>query len=492
MILSLALAATACGGGGKGGSGLPTPPDSELLTAYPVLRWVPADVDFLVVARELGLGVDAAASGLDAARPVTGLGATAVGAMSQDLLGVDLLSRDDLGGIGLDLSRSAVIFGAGMAATAVMPIRDEAAVRARIAEVTGGAVTESATVDGLVVTGVVGDFLHGRWAMADGWLWAHVDLTGRDATDAWLSASRRRRRRDRRPGSAVGRRGGADPGRRHAGGGARGRAHRSPARRRRAVRAGRARPPRLRRGPRRGAAAGDRLDADAGQVGGAVVLDLADGAGLAAMIGPEPTGWSSAGPNPALLATVNVDAEAVGDALASCDGGALRGIVAQGGVRRGRGFVTSFDASGFQGDLGVALELSHRRTVSGLLDQIPMRSVFERRTSFGPYDGYSLSIPLVGTFNYILDDQRFLFGKGTGADLVKLAGQPGGLTSRLGYLEVHPGKITPATWDLAATFGGREVAQVGRMLAGWASIVVTAELSAGELAITGRAVRAAP
>ncbi len=92
----------------------------------------------------------------------------------------------------------------------------------------------------------------------------------------------------------------------------------------------------------------------------------------------------------------------------------LLALVDQLGVRSGRAFVHTLDPDDKSGTGALAVDLSHNRYFAQLLDQIPMRSKFEKSRMFGAYKGKHLSVPFVATADYVLDDRVFLAAMGDG------------------------------------------------------------------------------
>jgi hypothetical protein len=94
----------------------------------------------------------------------------------------------------------------------------------------------------------------------------------------------------------------------------------------------------------------------------------------------------------------------------------------------------------------VSFDLAHRKYAAGLLDEIPGRSLIERKRTFGPYQGRVLSIPFGGpTIEYVLDDQRAIAGLGEGV-LAAAVGQGPGAPGPILAIDVAPPAMSREAW----------------------------------------------
>ncbi len=117
------------------------------------------------------------------------------------------------------------------------------------------------------------------------------------------------------------------------------------------------------------------------------------------------------------------------------------------GVRTARAILQHYDRDKPTNSRGaVSFDLMHRTYAAELLDQIPGRSLIQRRRTFGPYQGYSLSIPFGGpTVEWVLDDQRALAGLGEGM-LAAVVGQGPGAPGPLFALDASPPAMSREAW----------------------------------------------
>jgi hypothetical protein len=84
------------------------------------------------------------------------------------------------------------------------------------------------------------------------------------------------------------------------------------------------------------------------------------------------------------------------------------------GLRTARALVHSLNPDDRSGRGAIALDLFDRRFFASLLDEVPMRSKFEKSRTYGAYQGKHLSVPFVATADYVLDDRVFLAAMGDG------------------------------------------------------------------------------
>jgi hypothetical protein len=117
------------------------------------------------------------------------------------------------------------------------------------------------------------------------------------------------------------------------------------------------------------------------------------------------------------------------------------------GVRTARAILQHYDHGTPTKSRGaVSFDLAHRTYAAQLLDEIPGRSLIQRKRAFGPYQGYSLSIPFGGpTVEYVLDDRRALAGLGEGV-LAAVVGQGPGAPGPIFAIDVLPPAMSRAAW----------------------------------------------
>ncbi|HLL22752.1 MAG TPA: hypothetical protein VK427_11500, partial [Kofleriaceae bacterium] len=160
-----------------------------------------------------------------------------------------------------------------------------------------------------------------------------------------------------------------------------------------------------------------------------------------------PEGFAKAVAQAPLAVQWNLDLAAVRARLDPC----MRlfdvdlGAVEQIGIRAGRAFVRTFDADEREGTGALSLDLAHKRFLADKLDDIPLRSTLERKRTFGPYAGKSLSIPMFLSVDYVLQDQLALAGVGDGL-LLAMIGSGGSVPGPLAELAVQPLGLSVESW----------------------------------------------
>lgn len=455
FALALALAAAGCGGRARGhGPDQPAapPPVPAAVQAYPAARWIPARPTYAVAARTVGEAQRAARDLLGSFGGLIELDPATVSRLLRGLFAFDPLSQDGLAELGVDLDGSAALFSEGLSPTFVVHLAAPAQAQAFFDRLRAqGMRAQSVMVDGVeVFSSALVAGMRVSWAVADGWLWAHLGLASEpDERAAWLVASRR-------PGAAAWA-GHWQWAVASAGQGAR------PA----IVGFVDARALIASLSPRAGAAlacvqllepvgriaVGVELGGD--RLGGRLALELGGAAaGLQRAVLPAPAGWGAAAARSPLAAQWNLDLAAVKSAVAPCALALALDLspIDRYGVRTARAILLRFDPDKPTNSRGAAsFELAHRTYAARLLDEIPGRSLIQRKRTFGPYQGYSLSIPFGGpTIEYVLDDQRALAGLGEGV-LAEVVGRGAGAPGPILAIDVAPPAMPREAW--AGLFG---------------------------------------
>ena len=447
LAVAIVLAAAGCGSRATtaGPRPEPRPQASAAVQAYAAARWIPARPTYALAARTVG-DAQRAAGDLLAFGALVDIDAAAISHLLSGVLAVDPLSPRALAEVGVDLDGSVALFSEAVNPTLVVHLAAPALMQAFLDRQRALGMRTQSVMDGGVEIFTVA--LPGRlrisWAIDEGWLWVHFTLPfARDEGTAWFSASRR-------PGAPAW----AGDWRWALGSGGQGArpavvgfvdaravieslSPRIPA----AIACAQLLAP-----VRRLAVAveiGDRL-------GGRLALELGDAAaGLARAALPAPAGWSAAAARAPLAAQWNLDLAAVRAHVAPC----ARALdvdlspLDRYGVRTARAILQRYDPDKPTNSRGaVAFDLVHRTYAAQLLDEIPGRSLIQRRRTFGPYQGYSLAIPFGGpTLEYVLDDQRALAGLGEGV-LAAVLGQGPGAPGPLLAIDVSPPAMPREAW----------------------------------------------
>jgi hypothetical protein len=481
-----AILGAAPGCGGKGGK--PSGPDARI-GAYPALRWVPADATYAIAARRTADVVavfrelvDIAGIGFDA-------DAAAAQAHMRNTIGIDLLSAEGLAELGADPAGGAAIFSTGLSPTIAIALADPARAQASIDRLRGGAVAvETTRSEGVEVFTYRGDpdlTLH--WAIADGWLWLHLELVVEgEAAGTWFTRLRAAK------GGLAG----------HADWAA-------------AIAAGTALPvaPSPDGPPVVGlfrmnaladaAKGGDAaclaplrrtgrgfLAAGVAGVDAALRFDLELGpaaADLASLALAPLAGWTAAREGAPIQLEWTLDLARAAGALSACEA-SLSQIQQAGGVRGFRLFAHAIDLGELDGKGAVHVDLSTRRVVAEALDEIPGRRFLEKKKRVGPYDGAEIAVPMFPAVTYVLSDSLFIAGVGIDLGAVIGAGI-GSPSPSLAHLALVPSGLSTETWEgLLEPLGGstdmrrRTVARIQR----WADARVDLAVEGGALRLTAQ------
>jgi hypothetical protein len=186
------------------------------------------------------------------------------------------------------------------------------------------------------------------------------------------------------------------------------------------------------------------------RVGGRLAVEIgAAAAGLQRAVLPAPAGFGAASARAPLAVQWNLDLAVVRGHLAPCAQalGVDLAPLDRYGVRTVRAILQRYDPGKPTASRGaVSMDLAHRTYASQLLDEIPGRSLIQRKRTFGPYQGYALSIPFGGpTIEYVLEDRRALAGLGEGV-LAEVVGQGSGAPGPILAVDVAPPAMSREAW----------------------------------------------
>lgn len=403
LVIALVLAA---GCRGKEAAGPAGPP--AVAAAFPAARWIPANPTYVLAARTMRDAQRAFGDVVDTFGMVVGAESGEISAMLTQVLAVDPLSAEAVARIGIDLDGGVALFSEEVEPTFVVHLAAPDALQAFFDEQRQrGMVTQSVIVDGNeVFTTNVGRNLRISWTVDRDWLWVHFAADDRGTTwftqskhagaptwaDRWQTAQALATHPTGLVGFVKLREIVAEL------------AARAPeglacARQFEAVRG-----------------VGLVVESEGNFVGGKLALDLGDAAqGMTASVLAPPPGWAAAAEHAPIAFAWNLDLRAIASWLQPCARKVdLLAKLDQYGARSGRMFLHSIDPDDKSGAGAAAIDLSDRTYFARQLDQIPMRSKFERSRSFGPYKGKHLSVPFVATVDYVLDDRVFLLAMGDG------------------------------------------------------------------------------
>jgi hypothetical protein len=404
---------------------VPSARSSPSLEAYPVLRWVPADASYLLVAAPLSQLPFALTELIEPWAIAWGTSAPAIGHGLRRDLGADPLSTNDLGNVGIDLAGSSAIVSHQGYPTWILPVGDLDRLGAWLDRLRP---ERNASVE--VVRGH--DVYHWQvdahvavsWAVVDRWFVVHAGDPTREGDTAWLTDLLDR------GGTMAG-----DPAFEAAvaaAKGFRGEAH--------PFLVGLVHPAQLVRelGPAVPAGIGClaelgrrvrtlRVSGQAAWDRGALrieaELEPATARALAGALGPAaPAGYYDYRAQAALAVDLATDPEGIEAARAASACGALvpaigdpvRALTGFPGPRTYHAAATDLDLDSLSGEVAVDLSLRDPRLVEAQLDQIPGRSFLESSRAVAGVEVHELAgIPGVPTLSYSLSDSELSLGVGS-------------------------------------------------------------------------------
>ncbi len=410
LVLSLVTLAAACGPA-KGTAGAPAAAE-----AFPAARWVPADPTYVIAAHSFRDAQSAFHDAIDILGMVAGVEVGEVSRGLQQILAVDPMSADAVAAIGIDLEGSMVLFSEDVDPTFVLHLTSAEAMSAFLdKERERGLRTQSMVIDGVeLFTAQIESDLFLSWAVDKEWLWVHFGAKA-DSRD-WFEHSRKpagptwnaswawAESAARAAAKAPGLVGFVDL--------------------RDVAKVVSSRVPEAQACARQLESAlrvGVGIATDGAHVSMRLTVDAgAAGQGIAGQLLQPPPGWAAAADKAPIAAQWNLDLRSAAGWLNPCFAGTddrgpdLVSTVDQYGFRTVRAIVHSLNPDDRNGRGVVALDLSHKRFLAGMLDEVPMRSKFEKNQTYGVYQGKHLSVPFVATADYVLDDRVFLAAMGDG------------------------------------------------------------------------------
>ncbi len=438
---------TACGSkaSGPGAAGA-----SSAATVFPAARWVPAQPSYVISARTFADAQAGFTNLIDIAGMAGGGETSEASRELGKLLGVDPLNPQALAGIGIDLEGSMVVFSEGVNPTFVVKLDSVDAMTAFLEQQRErGLRTQSVVVAGTeLFTAKLDTNVHISWAIDAEWMWLHFAFGAPDGVE-WFENSRTKPgsgwvegwkwasalATGSQPSQPSGLVGVFDP---------------------KAIHAGMKMPHvgealQCARSLEVAQRVGLVTSTNGKQMSATVSLSLGSAAGeLAQKLLPPPPGWNAAATNAPIAAQVNVDLRAAATWLQPCfalgDDRNLVGELDAYGVRTVRGFVHKLDPDEKEGVGAVALDLSSARFFRAQLDQIPGRSAFEKSRTFGMYKGKHVSVPFVGSGDYVLEESLMLAAMGDGVLAQVGAGTPSP-TSVVMAVDVRPAGLSAGVWQ---------------------------------------------
>lgn len=470
----------ASGCGGKRHVGPAGP--GAVATVFPAARWVPGRPTYVFAAPTMRDAQHSFGEVVATVGMAVGIEELSLSGELTRILGVDPQSDTALAEIGVDLDGSVAMFSDDIDPTFVVHLSSPTALGAFLdGRRQTGLVTQSVMVDGdEVFSATVDADLRIEWTVDKDWLWVHV-AGPHDIGTQWFTASKhpadtawvpRWQAAQQLAQKAAGLVGFVDLHDLLARGATHATSLAACARRFEEVRG-----------------VSVVVEGEGNSVAGTLAIDLGPAAGaLAQHVLAPPPGWAAASAKAPLSVQWNLDLQAVAAWAQPCMLGGLdlAALVEPYGVRSGRAFVYTLDPDDKSGTGAVAIDLAHRKFFAQLLDQIPMRSKFERGRQFGAYNGKHLSVPFVATADYVLDDHVFLAAMGDGMLERAASGSPAQSPPVFAIDLVPPG-MPAATWAWLAEQAQLPVPKrVAQRLQEWADLHLGAHLDHDALVIEAR------
>jgi len=439
----LAVIAIGCGGRASPAAGVP-----PAAAAFPAARWVPASPSYLLVSPTVADAQRSLRDAVELVGLVAGFDLRDVVAAASGVLGVDVLHPEPLAAIGVDPGGSWTMFSDELYPTVVVHLTAPDRMVAFLDHQRGrGLVTRSVIVSGTeVFSATLLGAVTVSWAIAGDWMWLHVaPAAAPDDGARWFAASHEPHDAgwvgdwawaQRAAGAASGLIGLLD---------VHGAVARVAARLPAAAACARLAEPVGRLGLA--------MASDDHHVTARITADVGSTARLLGMILPPPSGWDATAATAALAVQWNLDVTAARAWLAPClaaAGGALAGLDDT-GVRAARAMLVGFDPDAVSGSGAIALDLASTAFIERQLDRVPLRRQLERARTFGPYQGFSISIPFSVTVEYVVAHGLALAALGDGllARIVAPVTQAAPGAARppaLASLDVAPPAMSARAW----------------------------------------------
>ena len=414
---------------------------------FPATRWVPANPTYVLASPTVK---DAQRSLRDAIDSLGVLAGVEVSEVSRDLsrlLDVDPLSPDPVAGMGIDLDGGIAMFSEDVSPTFVVHLATPEATAAFFdRQRERGLVTQSVIVEGTeIFTAQLLANVKVSWAVAGDWLWVHFTLPfAHEDGQSWFTGSHRPEgpawSKDWQWAEKV------------VGTGKPGLVGFLDAKDLIASFVGKV--------PEAMACAklldpvgrvAISIEGTGTHAAGRIALDVgAAAAKVSAAILPAPEGFAALAAHAPLAAQWNVDLPTVRTWLQPC----LKTInedvtwIDRTGVRSARVVLQSLDPDQKSGSGAVAFDLAHKRFFTDKLDDIPLRSTFERSHTFGTLQGHSLSVPMIGSFDYVLTDTLALAAMGDGLLGRLVASGPVAAKGPIAAIDIAPPALSAEAWKL--------------------------------------------
>ncbi len=478
-LLPLGIAALlACGG--TPARDQPAAPVAAAAREYPATRWIPDRPTYAFAARTVRDAQRGAQDMFDSVGMIADVDAAYVSRELRAIFAIDPLSPEAVTSIGIDVEGGIAMFSQSLEPTFVIHLAAPEQTQAFFDQQrTNGLVSQSVIVDGAeIFTATINRKVSVSWVVVADWLWVHFSRTGGASEGSrWFTESRSPKAstwtadwkwaRDSAGTPTV--LGFVDL--------------------RALVKTAASE---LKDGMAclqllqpigRVAIA---LEGDGRHYGSRIALDAgASAATITSAVLPAPEGWSAVAAQAPLAVQWNLDLAAARGWLAPCaqqlgfDLAALESY----GVRTARVLLLSLDPDDKSGSGAVALDLTTKRYFAGLLDEIPLRSKFESKRTFGPHAGRELSIPFGPSVDYVLTDRIALAGMGDGM-LARVVGKGVGAPGPVAAVGLAPPGLSKEAWEfLLRTAGIPRAGAIAERLLRWRDVQVGVTVEGPDLVL---------
>ncbi len=442
LVAALALASAAsCGGRTKGPSHTAPP---AVAKDFPATRWLPAHPTYVVAAPTVRQAQRALRDAIDSLGVMVGVEAGEVSRELSQLLAIDPLSPDALASMGIDVEGGFAVFSDELSPTFVGHLSSPEATTAFFdKQRERGLVTQSVLVDGVEVFSaqLPGTAVRASWAIASDWLWVHFTLPGtHEDGQSWFTASHHPEGAGwsdawqwaaRATGDKKGVVGFLNP--------------------KDLIASFSSKVPdaiacaKLLSPVERVAIA---IEGDGKHVAGQLAVDVgASARAVEALLLPIPEGFAGVAQQAPLAAQWNADLYSVRTWVKPCAAsiGLDLAFLDTYGVRTARAALVALDPDDKSGSGVVAMDLAHKKFFAARLDDVPARSLMERSRTFGPYQGHSLSVPMVATLEYVLTDALALGAVGDGL-LARVVGTGATVRGPIAAIDLAPPALSADAW----------------------------------------------